>query len=70
MEIFRMKGVFAIENLKQKYFLQAVGDLYELESSKTAEWENLSEIPLNRILVIGKNLDAEFINNGFNKIFE
>lgn len=70
MEIFRMKGVFAIENLKQKYFLQAVGDLYELESSKTAEWKNSSEIPFNRILVIGKNLDTDCINDGFNKIFK
>lgn len=70
MEIFRMKGVFAIESHKQKYYLQAVGDLYELEQSKSSEWDSSSESPLNRVLVIGRNLNRQYIYDGFNQIFK
>ena len=64
MEIFRMKGVFAVKN-NENYHLQVVRELYEIEKGAT-KWEN---IPICKIVVIGKHLNEKKLKHGFNTIF-
>lgn len=59
MTIYRIKGVLNIEGMEEKYNLQAVMSTFEIEPTNIL-WKD--ERRVNKIVIIGKNLDREFID--------
>eukprot|EP00475_Leptophrys_vorax_P002903 TRINITY_DN11650_c0_g1_i2.p1 TRINITY_DN11650_c0_g1~~TRINITY_DN11650_c0_g1_i2.p1 ORF type:complete len:199 (+),score=47.41 TRINITY_DN11650_c0_g1_i2:671-1267(+) len=66
MEIFRMKGIFSVDKVSEKYFLQAVCGLFEFDSSQegSCAWAD-NEIRSCKVLVVGRRLDEAAIRNSF-----
>lgn len=66
MKIFRMKGVLHVNNQEYLQLLQAVFDIFEVKSSSflIGSSDDLS-VGLNRIVVIGRNIDSDEIEEGF-----
>ena len=56
-DIYRMKGVVAIEGQDYRFVFQGVHMIFG--SQKGAEWGD--QTPFNRMVFIGKNLDAQYI---------
>lgn len=60
-DIFRMKGVLAIDGVDERYIFQGV---HMLHSGSFGEpWDG--ETPHNRLVFIGRNLDREVLEAGF-----
>jgi G3E family GTPase len=60
--IFRMKGVFHIENQEYLHLMQAVHDVFDIQpSSFRCGSADDKTSGLNSVIVIGKNLDQEYI---------
>jgi len=62
-DIYRMKGVVAIEDQDYRFVFQGVHMIFG--SQKGAEWGD--QTPFNRLVFIGKNLDEEFIRASLEK---
>lgn len=60
MTIYRIKGVLCVQGQNEKYNLQAVIQTFEIESSGVV-WD--SDIKINKIVVIGKNLNHTLIES-------
>jgi G3E family GTPase len=66
MKIFRMKGVLHVENREYLQVLQAVFDIFEvISSSFLIGSEGDLSTDLNRVVVIGRNIDSDEIEKGF-----
>lgn len=66
MKIFRIKGVLHVHDEKYLQVLQAVFDIFEIKSSSfLINSENDLSIGLNRIVVIGRNINNDEIEEGF-----
>lgn len=62
-DIYRMKGVVAIEGQDYRFVFQGVHMIFG--SQKGSEWGD--ETPFNRLVFIGKNLDEELIHSSLKK---
>ena len=62
-DIYRMKGVVAIEDQDYRFVFQGVHMIFG--SQKGAEWGD--QTPFNRLVFIGKNLDEAFIQTSLEK---
>lgn len=62
-DIYRMKGVVAIEDQDYRFVFQGVHMIFG--SQKGAEWGD--QTPYNRLVFIGKNLDEEYIRVSLKK---
>jgi G3E family GTPase len=62
-DIYRMKGVVAIEDQDYRFVFQGVHMIFG--SQKGAEWGD--QTPYNRLVFIGKNLDESFIRTSLKK---
>jgi G3E family GTPase len=60
--ILRLKGLVKFENDRSKYVINGVNDLYDIIKGAQLEDE---ETMVNRIVVIGKNLDIDAIETSF-----
>jgi G3E family GTPase len=68
MKIYRMKGVLHIEEKENVYIMQAVHDIFDVQpSSHIIGSAQDTTNNLNKIIVIGRNLDVDRINEGFVK---
>mmetsp|Transcript_10533 Transcript_10533/g.35742 ORF Transcript_10533/g.35742 Transcript_10533/m.35742 type:complete len:546 (+) Transcript_10533:433-2070(+) len=66
VDIFRMKGVLAIEGAADKYVFQAVHMLF---TGETLEPWAEGEARVNKLIVIGRDLPREEITGGFEACF-
>lgn len=62
-DIYRMKGVVAIEDQDYRFVFQGVHMIFG--SQKGAEWGD--QTPYNRLVFIGKNLDESYIRESLDK---
>jgi G3E family GTPase len=62
-DIYRMKGVLAIEGFDKKFVFQGVHTIFE--GSPASEWKK-DEPRRSRIVFIGRELDKEVLVEGFN----
>jgi len=60
-DIYRMKGVLAIQDMQQCFVFQAVHMV--LDASSGAPWPD--EKRINKIVFIGKNLNRQELEEGF-----
>ncbi|XP_065069811.1 zinc-regulated GTPase metalloprotein activator 1-like isoform X1 [Rhopilema esculentum] len=65
-KILRLKGIFSVAGQGSRCFVQAVCEIYD--KVFTADWENNERI--NRIIIIGKNLDNDWIKESFRHLVE
>lgn len=64
MDIYRCKGILHIHNLDQVHTLQAVREVYEVLPAR--EWSE-TESRMNKIVVIGRNLDINTLQYSFSR---
>merc|ERR1712190_704884 len=64
VDLFRSKGVLAVQGLKQKFVYQAIHMLFA--NSMEGEWKD-GEEKRCKIVFIGKNLNREELTSGFMK---
>jgi len=62
-DIYRMKGVFAVRGLRNKFVFQGVHMTLDSEALEDVEWQP-GETKMNLACFIGKNLDADELNKG------
>jgi G3E family GTPase len=66
--IFRMKGVFHIQDEEYLHLMQAVHDVFDIQpSSFRCRGEDDKTSGLNSVILIGKNLDQDFIEREVKK---
>jgi G3E family GTPase len=66
MKIFRIKGILHVNSQEYVQLLQAVFDIFEIKSSSFLIGSNEDmSLGLNRIVVIGRNIDKDEIEEGF-----
>jgi G3E family GTPase len=66
MKIFRIKGVLHVNSQEYIQLLQAVFDIFEIKPSSFLIGSNDDmSLGLNRIVVIGRNIDKDEIEEGF-----
>ena len=63
-DIYRMKGVFAIEGLECKFVFQGVHMIFDGKPMEEAPWKE-GEEKVNRAVFIGRNLDKDAIMASF-----
>ncbi|GAB2293646.1 hypothetical protein Dimus_027859 [Dionaea muscipula] len=61
-DIYRMKGILSVEGMKERFVFQGVHDIFQ--GSPDRLWGS-DEPRVNKIVFIGKNLDAEELQKGF-----
>ncbi|KAE9453550.1 hypothetical protein C3L33_14551, partial [Rhododendron williamsianum] len=61
-DIYRMKGLLSIEGMKERFVFQGVHDIFQ--GSPDRLW-NADEQRTNKIVFIGKNLNAQELEKGF-----
>eukprot|EP00112_Aurelia_sp_Birch-Aquarium-sp1_P009695 Seg2110.3 transcript_id=Seg2110.3/GoldUCD/mRNA.D3Y31 product="COBW domain-containing protein 2" protein_id=Seg2110.3/GoldUCD/D3Y31 len=64
MSVLRMKGIFCVKGYESQCFVQAVYEIYDKTFAN--KWNDQKRI--NRIILIGKNLDNEAINRSFEEL--
>jgi len=67
-EIFRFKGVLSVRNEKQKYALQGVHELFDIEPAPIDWAEN--EKRVNKIVFIGRKLNQQTFTQSFVKLMK
>ena len=66
MMIFRVKGVLHVKDEEYLQVLQGVFDIFEVKSSSFLYGSNGDKsVGLNRIIVIGRNIDQDEVEQGF-----
>jgi G3E family GTPase len=66
--IFRMKGVFHIQDEEYLHLMQAVHDVFDIQpSSFRCQGEDDKTNGQNSVILIGKDLDQEFIESEVKK---
>ncbi|KAJ6669573.1 hypothetical protein lerEdw1_000122 [Lerista edwardsae] len=63
MEVIRLKGLVSIEDKPHQVIVQGVHELYELEET-TIKWKEDGE-RMNRMVLIGRNLDKDILKDVF-----
>ena len=63
-DLYRMKGVLAIKGMPHKYVFQGVHMVFDGSPLPNHTWEE-GETKENRLIFIGKNLDAEALKSAF-----
>ncbi|XP_009872593.1 PREDICTED: putative COBW domain-containing protein 7, partial [Apaloderma vittatum] len=63
MDVIRLKGLVSIQGKSHQVIVQGVHELYDLEETAVA-WEE-DENRTNRLVLIGRNLDKEIIQEVF-----
>ncbi|KAK4761044.1 hypothetical protein SAY87_005937 [Trapa incisa] len=61
-DIYRMKGLLSVEGMNERFVFQGVHDIFQ--GSPDRPW-GPEELRVNKIVFIGKNLDAEELDKGF-----
>ncbi|PIA42262.1 hypothetical protein AQUCO_02000015v1 [Aquilegia coerulea] len=61
-DIYRMKGLLSVEGMNERFVFQGVHDIFQ--GSPDRPW-GPEESRINKIVFIGKNLDAETLEKGF-----
>ncbi|KAI8529423.1 hypothetical protein RHMOL_Rhmol12G0223900 [Rhododendron molle] len=61
-DIYRMKGLLSVEGMKERFVFQGVHDIFQ--GSPDRLW-NADEQRTNKIVFIGKNLNAQELEKGF-----
>lgn len=61
-DIYRMKGLLSVQGMDERFVFQGVHDIFQ--GSPDRLW-GPDEPRINKIVFIGKNLDAEELENGF-----
>ncbi|KAL4584579.1 hypothetical protein LXL04_009182 [Taraxacum kok-saghyz] len=61
-DIYRMKGLMSIDGMDERFVFQGVHDIFQ--GSPDRPW-NPEEERVNKIVFIGKNLDAQELEKGF-----
>lgn len=61
-DIYRMKGLLSIDGMDERFVFQGVHDIFQ--GSPDRPW-NPEEERVNKIVFIGKNLDAQELEKGF-----
>ncbi|CAH1423002.1 unnamed protein product [Lactuca virosa] len=61
-DIYRMKGLMSIDGMDERFVFQGVHDIFQ--GSPDRPW-NPEESRVNKIVFIGKNLDAQELEKGF-----
>ncbi|KAK1275456.1 hypothetical protein QJS04_geneDACA003739 [Acorus gramineus] len=61
-DIYRMKGLLSVEGMDERFVFQGVHDIFQ--GSPDRPW-GLDEPRINKIVFIGKNLDAQTLEKGF-----
>ncbi|KAL5756568.1 hypothetical protein ACOSQ2_021314 [Xanthoceras sorbifolium] len=61
-DIYRMKGLLSVEGMNERFVFQGVHDIFQ--GSPDRLW-GPDEPRMNKIVFIGKNLDAQELENGF-----
>uniref|UniRef100_A0A7N0ZU17 CobW C-terminal domain-containing protein n=1 Tax=Kalanchoe fedtschenkoi TaxID=63787 RepID=A0A7N0ZU17_KALFE len=61
-DIYRMKGLMCVEGMDERFVFQGVHDIFQ--SSPDRLW-GPDEARMNKIVFIGKNLDAQELEKGF-----
>ncbi|KAG5618720.1 hypothetical protein H5410_018544 [Solanum commersonii] len=61
-DIYRMKGLLSVEGMDERFVFQGVHDIFQ--GSPDRPWK-LDEPRTNKIVFIGKNLDAKELEEGF-----
>lgn len=61
-DIYRMKGLMSIDGMDERFVFQGVHDIFQ--GSPDRPW-NPEESRVNKIVFIGKNLDAQELEEGF-----
>ncbi|XP_077237995.1 plastid transcriptionally active 17 [Tasmannia lanceolata] len=61
-DIYRMKGLLSVEGMNERFVFQGVHDIFQ--GSPDRLW-GPDEQRINKIVFIGKNLDAEALKKGF-----
>lgn len=61
-DIYRMKGLLSIQGMDERFVFQGVHDIFQ--GSPDRPW-NTDEPRVNKIVFIGKNLDAQELDKGF-----
>ncbi|KAF5182246.1 Cobw domain-containing protein [Thalictrum thalictroides] len=61
-DIYRMKGLLSVEGMSERFVFQGVHDIFQ--GSPDRPW-GPEESRINKIVFIGKNLDAETLEKGF-----
>ena len=64
MDIYRCKGILHVHNSDQVHTLQAVREVYEVLPAR--EWSK-TESRTNKIVVIGRNLDINILQDSFSR---
>jgi G3E family GTPase len=68
MRIFRLKGILQVQGESHLQVLQAVFDVFEVRASSYEKGDDGDATKgLNRVVVIGRNLDKAQIEQGFLK---
>jgi G3E family GTPase len=66
--IYRMKGVFHIENESNLFIMQAVHDVFDIQASTFLTGSKEDETNgMNRVIMIGKDIDSIYIENEIRK---
>ncbi|KAF9617066.1 hypothetical protein IFM89_033171 [Coptis chinensis] len=61
-DIYRMKGLLSVQGMSERFVFQGVHDIFQ--GSPDRPW-GPDESRINKIVFIGKNLDAEALEKGF-----
>eukprot|EP00262_Sarcandra_glabra_P021482 TRINITY_DN9136_c0_g1_i1.p1 TRINITY_DN9136_c0_g1~~TRINITY_DN9136_c0_g1_i1.p1 ORF type:complete len:473 (-),score=76.00 TRINITY_DN9136_c0_g1_i1:345-1709(-) len=61
-DIYRMKGLLSVDGMNERFVFQGVHDIFQ--GSPDRLWE-ADEQRINKIVFIGKNLDAQALEKGF-----
>ncbi|KAG0475732.1 hypothetical protein HPP92_015418 [Vanilla planifolia] len=61
-DIYRMKGLLSVDGMEERFVFQGVHDIFQ--GSPDRLWGS-DEPRINKIVFIGKNLDAEELKKGF-----
>ncbi|KAL5697834.1 hypothetical protein ACHQM5_028944 [Ranunculus cassubicifolius] len=61
-DIFRMKGLLSVEGMDERFVFQGVHDIFQ--GSPDRPW-GADESRINKIVFIGRNLEAESLEKGF-----
>lgn len=66
-DIFRMKGIISIKDEQNKYALQSVHSLFDLEQS-SVEWDLPRQVRATTMVVIGRHLDQDQLASSLRSI--
>jgi len=67
-KVYRLKGLLSFENDDGQYIIQGVHSEFNITLHPSKKWERLGELALNKLLLIGKDLDKNSITSSLQRI--